>query len=171
MSRLRAVAVVVTCAGAAVACGGPPALDVGQDGGESTLCTSASRPGDWTVANHTADASTDLEIEELELVGADGVRLEESSLSTLGEGPTTIPGTSPGWPGELVDVDGPIWRDRRPAEGETMTKGESRVLVLRVVVEEVPATLEGIRVHYRSGWRGRAADTSKRIEWREHCGP
>ncbi|MBD5829476.1 hypothetical protein [Janibacter melonis] len=170
MRRSLAVAVVVTCSGAAVACGGPPALDVGQDGGESTLCTSASRPGDWTVASHTADASTDLEIEELELVGADGVRLEESSLSTL-DGPTTIPGTSPGWPGELVDVDGPIWQDRRPAEGETMAKGESWVLVLRVVVEEVPATLEGIRVHYRSGWRSRAADTSMRIEWRETCGP
>ncbi|WP_252974552.1 hypothetical protein [Janibacter melonis] len=169
MRRLIATAVVVTCSGAAAACGGPPALDVGQ-GGESTLCTSASHPGDWTVASHTADASTDLEIEELELVGADGVRLEESSLSTL-DGPTTIPGTSPGWPGELVDVDGPIWRDRRQAEGETMAKGESRVLVLRVVVEEVPATLEGIRVRYRSGWRGRAADTSTRIEWRETCGP
>jgi len=136
-SLLGAVAVVAGAGwlvwlGAADHPGGPLADAWEHTGGD--LCLAAPQPGDATVAL-PINPSTRLTLSDVELVGADGVRLAGASVV---DGEASAPAL--GWTGAGT-----------PASGATVGDHVGRTLLLHLAVgPQANPTYDDVRISYRS---------------------
>jgi hypothetical protein len=154
--RIHLVAAVITtllcasCGPARSGASGP--LELGGDKGE--LCVPAGTGGDYAYGFEALrnTGTKPLTIENVELVGPQGVRIEEAFVLPVEH--LTFVGAFPTWPAPSTALTASVWKARVKANGAVLPPDEIyRNLLLRLRSTGAGSGFVAVEVAYRVGPR------------------